>query len=867
VGIFDDALEWIGVRKEKKDSRYKPGDTPEKRRARHAAMREQTRRQDRAEGRIYDVHGVGRLTQEELVATYVGGQKGLDVLGQRTGFGVPDLNLDKAGELSSAEKARMFVYHAPDRPVSWRDDDGRMTSSTRERALMIDRGVQAVLQLEPSLIANPDALMTIATEPFLADRLRGMDRAQTWLTLRRKATELEQMPEEHQTMRWEHLLPQEQRALRDGGYTPPEERPEVSASGITSLLPGWGKLGTAGEYLGLDAAYDKVDHLPSNAFGGAADLMNNVGTAYRTLQGMGEQGYGTFGSGLGSWDTWKETWDDAWEGEKFFHQEARDEAMGIAEGDQERYNLYRRLAGGDTVDEIASDFADEGTTEYGDVFQQLKAFEADERTIRAIGVLNRGKVSFGRDATEIMLGIEEGEEWLGFIPVYTLSSGGLDALFQIGTDPTLLAGKAMKGYSAARWGLNAARLAGETDTAFQIRSLAQITRRLGTVDGQDVAAVVRAHRAGKVVDVTSLRYKFDLWRLPVSKPQRALVAMADHMNAAKHGDDMALMAWNKAMPGARKMMYTFEKYVDKAIPKTMGLIDEEIDAATVVKFYRTAPRARTIPKAGSLDELQSGVKSATVVDQSELAAGAVRPGTAAELLPAPARPIRPVTADDVVDFTRDESGLYALMSGQWTSVRWDQAQIPRLTKLGTSRIMVKTSGLKALDWLEDEPLRLSGQLVPEDVENPQELMHAIAEELRQGGVMALDDELHQLRLALQNSGVDADSVTRFIERDLMDKMGIEAGADELPAHAVMRAIVTADVPEDGAAIMDAWETMLAQVMDPGDASDFMELAFHRYRNAMGVDADDMFTQRLDFDTAIAEASHGGDRGVATARPR
>lgn len=784
--------------------------------------------------RTFHVGGYGDITARQAVEVFVGGRAGRELERDRFGFeyGVdqtPDLTRLRQGELSDAQWTRMFVYEGSALPQQWRDDDGKITNSTRARAREIDRNIQAILSLHPELQSDNggSTLLTLAMEPYLADRLRGMDRARTWLEMRAEVVRLVNMEDAYEARHWDAMLPGQQDALRNAGYKPVAERQalEVHTAGISAipkLAPGWGPLGTVGEYLGADAAYDKLQGYASNLGGDALGAMtvgtNFINTAYRMISydSQAKSGHG------GSWDHWKEQWDQAWEGERFFDLEAKEEARQIV-GSSENYGFVARIAAGDSVEEIAADVADLGTTEYADTVQALNRALADKRTQAAVAVLNRGKISFGRDFAQEIIGLGgmSDKEMEG--TTYRLASGGADMFWVLATDPILLSGRGAKLARGTYRGIGS--IVGKAGSEERFWDQAQRIYRMLSVDNaRALSTSVSDLRGGAAIaDVSAPNYWTRLHKLPLDGTQQIMVALADHMQAFKMGDKAALMAWNKAYPRARGMLHTFKEYVDATVPTLPnGLPEYETNLQTAAKFLSTAPGKQGI--------------------------------------------------DDAVDFAEDMSGLYALQAGRWTSILDDKTMIPHLSKLGAYRVQSKLNLVKSIDWVHERSLEVIKSFHPDDYENAAKTVADLSEGLHSGAMEHLSDELHVLRQRLQAAGLDAATVQRGVDRSAMWALDIPIREGELPAHAIMRAAHMADEPEEMARILDGWKRVLAEATgDERAAEEFMAEATSRYRAAMGLpsrEADNLgvFHRNLDLDTALSEArSFGTDQGVATAR--
>lgn len=759
----------------------------------------------------YDTGGfIGDVSEDELVGMFTGHQGRIDQVNDRAGVGLgpAGYNLDRfrEGDLSDRQVADLFVHQAPGQNSRWRGRDGNFTNSVRERATQLDRSIEAILTINPELQYEPATLLSIANEPFLEQRIRGMAKAQDFLSMRTEVARLMLLPAEHQRLWWEGLNRGAQEGYRKAGYRPPSElTPQVEQSGIGAVIgEAVQKLGTAAEYTGLDMPLGAVSWTLGTAFDAFGDAANAVNSAYRAT---------SYAASNGGFDNWWTLYNQAWDGERFIKPNNLERVTEMAEGNQARLDLYLRLAGGDSIEDIVGDTYELGTTEYADAFLAMQRFASDDRTLNAVDELNRGKISFGRDIAGGVLRLDQDDAF------YDMASGAADAAWAIVADPTFIAGKTYKTYRLARWGMGAGRWGlGMGDEAVIANRL---TRQIGSVDGLGLQQAVDAARGGNaVVDVHSARYWSQLNKLPITSVQKRVVSLADYMNAHLAGDNTALARLAELDPNVREMLPVFQRYIEKVLPMTPeGAPVRALNAGDAVRFLRT--------------------------------------------------PTGTVTADDVVEFGHDSSGLAALLEGKWSSFRHDRVELPRLTTLGTRRIQAKLAMHKVIDWAEEGIIRLEKgeRLAPDEVESPELVLAAVADQMRNSAGSSFNDTLGAIKARLVDKGFDGETITRQLNREIVKVTGVRIEPGETAGEALMRAIVLSVDEEAAMAIKGPWVAGLSVHLGD-EAQTYIDEAEDLYRRALGLNDDvpdlvDRVT-RLE-DMVEAAARSGSDRGVATYR--
>ena len=190
---------------------------------------------------------------------------------------------------------------------------------------------------------------------------------------------------------------------------------------------------------------------------------------------------------------------DAWQrsganGEMVFNPERIQKATAMYGTD--RMWVAKQIAAGIPQDKIIASAQNEN--------QKRLAFEAgkeggDPLLDEAVAKVNAAKYSFGRDIAKAILP----EDLEGKSGIYTWLSGTIDAAFRIFLDPTLILGKARKGYIAGKYALDKTiGNANKVDFAFKNSSISRFWD-----DYSKTAAELKAARtagnAEKIGEVTA----------------------------------------------------------------------------------------------------------------------------------------------------------------------------------------------------------------------------------------------------------------------------------------------------------------------------------------------------------------------------
>lgn len=231
-------------------------------------------------------------------------------------------------------------------------------------------------------------------------------------------------------------------------------------------------------------------------------------------------------------------WVEAKNGERLFLPNAKKEAydllndpilLGIAEeisletsGVDELYNFARDIAGiagGDDrskqikqVPIVAAKYADPGTQDFAQITTLLTELLSEERFTKALTVLEKGKISFGRDLVRGINGTF-GTELESNKGVGRWVSGATDAFFRVWLDPFNLAGGAFRSYSFLRRGLKFADSTVLASRLEEVAKLPEVRRKwqvvADAVNAEDVTLLNRGAREYKPVFVHLLKHKLD----------------------------------------------------------------------------------------------------------------------------------------------------------------------------------------------------------------------------------------------------------------------------------------------------------------------------------------------------------------------
>lgn len=287
--------------------------------------------------------------------------------------------------------------------------------------------------------------------------LRDLADAGTFVAIVQRRTQLQQSDDETQEQVWAGMPRSAQEALEHLGYVPPSRREKPDRNWLQSVVHGIDQVVSSTPVVAdLDAA---VRWTGRTAWQGVMDLSNVPGAIYR-------QNKITKGDPRRILDGWRE----AWHGERLIIPEVEQE---VAErfADDQSYGIVKRLALGDTLEEIAADIADPTSPEFGQTVAAIYDFADNEVVRESVKELGFAKISPGRDLAR-SVGLTPGTA------AYDWVSGGGDAAFTWFADPTLIGGKLLKAHRISKMSLAVGddplkRIASFYDEGFDTRALAR----------------------------------------------------------------------------------------------------------------------------------------------------------------------------------------------------------------------------------------------------------------------------------------------------------------------------------------------------------------------------------------------------------
>jgi hypothetical protein len=359
----------------------------------------------------------------------------------------------------------------------------------------------------PRLRKAPKMLLSIAQMPVESHELvKAVRDSELFDRMREVRASLEDSPAEMQERNWRRLGTKQKALLRQVGYRPGAVEPggggffdnpigfvpvvgALSAYaegniglGVMRSLPGgevlrrtvwhgekealneaakaW-EAGSNARIPGLSWGMNQIENAAEpvgDVAGYAFQKMDTGGKAishlYRFLKDI-EMRHGT------TWFFEPSRWDDiefggTWEktgraeGEGYWAPHTHRELRAIMPKDDLARTWVKELAMGNSVADIANRYGDPGTPGYQAAYKVIDQRTQDKDFQEAHKLLELGKVSFGRTFAEAF-GLDPEHDKV----LYNYMSGSLDMGLIIFGDPTLFAGKLMKGYRAARWGIAA----------------------------------------------------------------------------------------------------------------------------------------------------------------------------------------------------------------------------------------------------------------------------------------------------------------------------------------------------------------------------------------------------------------------------
>lgn len=362
--------------------------------------------------------------------------------------------------------------------------------------------IRLLTQINPYMGDRLDALQTMATSDMDTNTLISTaGQHYAMIVSDTLATQLKTMSPASQRAVVGQLTPQQQAALQQMGYQPPGREQEQGLFGdiIAPVASAAKFIGSGvGEIPGVKAAasgaleglvwvgnwpghiYRTVRQLDDSsqaagligAIAGIAAVALAIPTDGLSLMALGALGLGaTAGAGAASFgaglltnpDDWMRSFNNSWDGEKTFDRPSRRKADALLADGRMRglasdlairnldlVDLAKEMAGQrdpsvnsqlHKIESIAAEMAAPGSDSYVAAVKAMVNAVQEPTFQRAVQSLIDGKMSPGRDFADV-LGIDNNST------LYTMLSGGVDAVYTMAVDPTLMLGRANQLYKA-----------------------------------------------------------------------------------------------------------------------------------------------------------------------------------------------------------------------------------------------------------------------------------------------------------------------------------------------------------------------------------------------------------------------------------
>ena len=386
--------------------------------------------------------------------------------------------------------------------------------------------VTLLTQTSPWLANQPDVLQSLAMNPMYTydDLAYNSASLAAQANLDGLANQLARMSPGAQRAIASQLTTAQQQGLAQLGYQPPGRESGVRQMLGTALSPlGYaaggitGALGSAiGPTLGgamnaMEWAADRPAHLMRANIAQeqqwitlAGALAGGIGIAAAPMTGglslmltagaisAGALAGATIASAATNPSQWVDSFNNGWDGERVFTSDAQRRAREILGGDEALATLARDVAWEGALVDLAEEFASvrDATSEnqmmrsiervllrlvapddpqFDQFAEAMTRLAVDPTFVQAVNVLQDGKLSFGRWATQAV-GINPGDSGYGVL------SGAADGLFLVALDPTFGAFGVNKMVKATRYAVDIG-----TDSAVVSQRIKQLYEERETV--------------------------------------------------------------------------------------------------------------------------------------------------------------------------------------------------------------------------------------------------------------------------------------------------------------------------------------------------------------------------------------------------
>lgn len=307
-----------------------------------------------------------------------------------------------------------------------------------------------------------------------------------------------------QLQAWKQFDEGTQRLLKKSGYVPPVDAKKPASESPLGLLGDivgevadaavWDWIGVSKSLKGLDY----LGQLPSRVY-----QMGRLGIEEEGLLGMGgsltdAEIQERRGTPLAVLQDMRNLWNRTAQGEKLFSVKSQERVRKTI-GEPDKFNFVMSLAEGNSVfDYLKDDLKLDPESPYFE--QQLMKYtqyQEEEPIENAIKELRNNKYSPGRDIAS-GLGLERTGD---VVSPFGIVSGGIDAVFRMVADPTLVAGKTYKTARLARLGISGDLLQGGTQAANLARRidyLKTVPQHMRAAD--EISAAIRSGNEAQLLD-------------------------------------------------------------------------------------------------------------------------------------------------------------------------------------------------------------------------------------------------------------------------------------------------------------------------------------------------------------------------------
>lgn len=377
----------------------------------------------------------------------------------------------------------------------------------------ISMRTKLIAQINPVMAQDPTAITTMAMSPMdTPTLLSSVGQHYAMIQGDKLSERMKNMSDVDQRGLWGQLTPGQQSSLEQLGYKVPQEAGSpgwlgaVGAAGGSALgwvsgglskIPGVSAVGggalEALQWVGNVPGYVYRSVRTTNDAGQAMGLIGAIGgiaavmlapvtgggsvVAYGTMMTLGMAAAGGLagavaGSAVGSIASsgnphdWMRAFSTSWDGEKTFDRPSQAKvkvlladprmqglAHDLASTELDLVELAHEMAGQrdismgtemHKIEELATKMATKGTPLWDTTVNAMIAAVQDPIFQQAVQTLVDGKMSLGRDLADKVPYLEKHST------LYNVLSGGVDAVFTIAADPTLMATEGVKAVVAAR---------------------------------------------------------------------------------------------------------------------------------------------------------------------------------------------------------------------------------------------------------------------------------------------------------------------------------------------------------------------------------------------------------------------------------